>query len=172
MSVSALAVSCLAISSLPWFRDLAFLVPMQCGSWQHQTWLSPADTSTAGVVSTLAQPLHSFWNYFSTSVAYWTPTDLGGWVHLSVFYLFAFSYCSWGSQDKNAKVVCHSLLPWTMFCQNSPPWPVHLGWPYTACLVASLGYTKLLSVGVRWGGLFEIFSLFLEVELYHYKRPA
>ena len=23
---------------------------------------------------------------------------------------FAFSYCSWGSQGKNAKVVCHSLL--------------------------------------------------------------
>ena len=37
-------------------------------------------------------------------------------------YLFAFSYCSWGSQGKNTEVVCHSLLQWTMFCQNSPPW--------------------------------------------------
>ena len=35
-------------------------------------------------------------------------------------YLFAFSYCSWGSR-KNAEVVWHSLLQWTMFCQNSPP---------------------------------------------------
>ena len=34
-------------------------------------------------------------------------------------YLFAFSYCSWGSQGKNAEVVCHSLLQWTTFCQNS-----------------------------------------------------
>jgi len=35
-------------------------------------------------------------------------------------------------QGKNTSVVCHSLLQWTTFCQNSPPWPVHLGWPYTA----------------------------------------
>ena len=40
---------------------------------------------------------------------------------------FAFSYCSWGSQSKNTKVVCHSLLQWTTFCQNSPPWPKYLG---------------------------------------------
>ena len=31
-------------------------------------------------------------------------------------------------------MVCHSLLQWTTFCQNSPPWPIHLGWPYTAWL--------------------------------------
>ena len=37
-------------------------------------------------------------------------------VHLSVSYLFAFSYCSWGSQGKNAEVVCHSLLHRTIFC--------------------------------------------------------
>ena len=34
-------------------------------------------------------------------------------------YLFAFSYCSWGSQGKIAEVICHSLLQWTMFCQSS-----------------------------------------------------
>ena len=28
--------------------------------------------------------------------------------------------CSWGSQGKT-EVVCHSLLQWTTFCQNSPP---------------------------------------------------
>ena len=27
----------------------------------------------------------------------------------------------WGSQGKNTKVVCHSLLHWTTFCQTSPP---------------------------------------------------
>ena len=31
--------------------------------------------------------------------------------HLSVLPLFAFSYCTWGSQGKNAEVVCHSILP-------------------------------------------------------------
>ena len=55
-------------------------------------------------------------------------------LHLSVSYLFAFSYCSWGSQGKNSDVVCHSLLQWTTFCQTSPPWLVHLGWPHTAWL--------------------------------------
>ena len=49
-------------------------------------------------------------------------------------YLFAFSYCSWGSQAKNTDVVCHSLLQWTTFCQTSPPWPGRPGWPHTAWL--------------------------------------
>ena len=44
----------------------------------------------------------------------------------------AFSYCSWGSQGKNTEVVCHSLLQWTTFSQNSPPRPVCLGWLYMA----------------------------------------
>ena len=47
---------------------------------------------------------------------------------------FAFSYRSWGSQGRNTEVVCHSLLQWTTFCQNSPPWPIRLGWPYMAWL--------------------------------------
>ena len=34
-------------------------------------------------------------------------------------YLFAFSYCLWGSQVTNTEVVCHSILQWTTFCQNS-----------------------------------------------------
>ena len=57
---------------------------------------------------------------------------------LSVSYHFAFSYCSWGSQGKNTEVVCHFLLQWTTFCQNYPPWPIHLGWPYTAWLIVPL----------------------------------
>ena len=56
-------------------------------------------------------------------------------VYISVSYFFAFSYCSLGSQGKDTEVVCHSLLLWTTFCQNSPPWPTHLGWPYTAWLI-------------------------------------
>ena len=31
-------------------------------------------------------------------------------------------------------MVCHSLLQWTTFCQTSPPWSAHLGWPHTAWL--------------------------------------
>ena len=65
-------------------------------------------------------------------VAYWALTNLGS--ALSVSYHFAFSYCSWGSQGKNTEMVCHPLLQWTTFCQTSPPWPIHLGWPHTAWL--------------------------------------
>ena len=56
----------------------------------------------------------------------------------SVSYLFAFSYCSWGSQGKNTEVVYHSLVHWTTFCQNSPLRPICLGWPYMAWLIVSL----------------------------------
>ena len=65
-------------------------------------------------------------------------------------YLLPFSYCSWGSQGKNAEVVCHSLLQWTMFCQTSPPWPVHLGCPYMAWLIVSLSQTRLWSMQSVW----------------------
>ena len=44
----------------------------------------------------------------SSSIAYWTPSNLGA--HLLVSYLFAFSYCPWGSPGKNNGVVCHSCL--------------------------------------------------------------
>ena len=45
---------------------------------------------------------------------------------------------TWGSQGKNTEVVCHSLLQRTSFCQNSPPWPVCLGWPSMVWLIVSL----------------------------------
>ena len=50
---------------------------------------------------------------------------------------------AWGGQSTGVsalasvlpkKVVCHSLLQWTSFCQTSPPWPAGLGWPHTAWL--------------------------------------
>ena len=31
-----------------------------------------------------------------------------------------------------------SFLQWTTFCQNSPPWSVHLGWSYMAWLIVSM----------------------------------
>ena len=95
-------------------------------------WASSSHQMANIIIFTLAQPLHSFWSYFSTLLQKYIGRLLTWRVHLSVSYLFAFSYCSWGSQGKNTEVVCHSLLQWTMFCQDSPPWSVHLGWPYTA----------------------------------------
>ena len=138
MWMFTLAVSCLTTSNFPRFMDLTFQVPMQYCSLQHQTLLPSPAHPQLGIVFILAQPLHSFWSYFSTHLQ-WHIGHLPTWgVHLSVSYLFAFSNCSWGSQGKDTKVVCHSLLQGTTFCQNSPPWHVCLGWPYTTWLIVSL----------------------------------
>ena len=112
MLIFTLAISCVTTSNLLWFMDLTFQVPMQYCSLNHQTLLlSPVISTTghcfcSGSVSSffLELFLHSF------PVAYWAPTDLGS----SSFSVFAFSYCSWGSQGKNTEVVCHSLLQFVL----------------------------------------------------------
>ena len=107
---------------------------MQYCSLQHQTLLLSPVTSTTGYCFCFASIpsffLELFLHWFL--VVYWAPTNLGS----SSFSIlsFAFSYCSWGPQGKNTEVVCHSLLQWTPFCQTSPPWPAHLGWPHTVWL--------------------------------------
>ena len=77
---------------------------------------------------------------FSSSIM---DIDWPGELIFQCHIFFTFSYCSWGSQGKKTEGICHSLLQWTTFCQNSPLWPVHLGWPCTAWLIASLSYTRL-----------------------------
>ena len=47
ISMFTIAISCLTMSSLPWFMDLTSQVPMQYCSLQHQTWLLPWNSSTA-----------------------------------------------------------------------------------------------------------------------------
>ena len=59
-------------------------------------------------------------------------------------------YCSRGSQGKNTGMVCPSLLWWTSFCQISPLWPFHLGWPRMAWLIASLNYASPFSMTRLW----------------------
>ena len=114
--------------------DLTFQVPIQYCSCQHWTLLLSPVTSTAGCCFCFGSIPSFFLELFLhwSPVAYWAPTDQGS--SLLVSYHFAFSYCSWGSQVKNTEVVCHSLLQWATFCQTSPPWPAHLGWPHMAWL--------------------------------------
>ena len=121
-----------------WFTDLTLQVPMQYCSLQHLTLIPSPVTSTTGFYFCFGSVSSFFLELFLqwSPVAYWVPTTCG--VHLSVSYLFAFSYCSWGSQGKNTEVACHSLLQWITFYQNSPPCLVHLGWPYMAWLIISL----------------------------------
>ena len=134
MPIFTLTITCSIPSNLPWFMDLTFQVPMQYCSLQHWTLLPSLVTYTTeccfcfGSVSSFFLVLFLHWS----PVVCWTPTDLGSL--FSVSYLFAFSYCLWGSQGRNSEVVCHSFLQWTIFCQNSPPWPIHLGWPHMAWL--------------------------------------
>ena len=139
ISTFTLAIYCLTTSNLPWFIDLTFQVPMQYWSLQHWILLSPADTSTTGCYFCFGSASSFFLELFlhSSPVAYWAPTHVGS-SSFSLISFFAFSYCSWGSHGKNTEVVCHSLLQWTTFCQNSPPWPIHLGWPHMAWLIVSL----------------------------------
>ena len=78
---------------------------------------------------------------------------------------FFFSYCSWGSQGKSSEVVCHSLLLWNTFCQNSPPWLVCLGWPSTAWLqfhwVRRCCGPEFYVLCLTWLGNFQRFFLVL-----------
>ena len=127
---------------------------MQYCPLQHWILLSSADTSTTDhhfhfgpaaslFLELLVVVLHSF------PVAHWTLSNLG----LLIFQchiFFAILYSSWGSHGKYTWVVCHSLLWWITFCQNSPLWPVCLWWPYMAWLTVSLSYTKLWSVWSYW----------------------
>ena len=127
MSTFTFATSCLTTFNLPWFLDLTFQVPMQYHSLQHRTWLPSPVIPTRGCwfcfgsVSSFFLELFLHWS----PVAYWAPTNLG--VHLSVSYLFAFSYCSWGTQGRNLR-----------FCQNSQAWPICLRWPQMTWLIVSL----------------------------------
>ena len=133
-----------------------YQVPMQyCSVYSirlyfHHVWLYFQTHLQPSVVSTLAQPLHSFWSYFST-LPQWHIGRLPTWgTHLLASYHFTFSYCSWNSWGKNTGVICRSLLQWAVFCQNFPLWPVCLGWPCMAWLVASLSYASPFAMTRLW----------------------
>ena len=79
MLMFTLAISCLTTSNLPWFLDLTFQVPMQYCSLQHQTYLPPPDTSTAGSCFSFGSVSSFLLELFlySSPIAYLAPTDLG-----------------------------------------------------------------------------------------------
>ena len=150
MSIFTLSISCLITSNLPWFMDLTVQVPRQYCILQHRTLLSSPDPSTAELHFLFGQASSFFLELLviaprSSPIAHWTPFGLGGGAHLPVSYLFAFSYCSWGSHGKNTRVASNSLL---QFCQNSPPWPSHLEWPGMAWFIALLSYAS--SFATTW----------------------
>ena len=88
ISVFSLAISCLITSSLLWFMDLIFQVPMQYCYLQHQTLLSPPDTSTTGHCFCFCPASSLFLELFlrSSPLAYGHLPTWGA--HLPVSYLF------------------------------------------------------------------------------------
>ena len=92
-----LAISCLTSSYLPWFMDLTFKILMQYCSLQHQTLLSPPDTSTTGhhfCFGTAASFILELFVivFCSSPVVSWTSSDLGGssstFISFCLFFLF------------------------------------------------------------------------------------
>ena len=134
MSTFSLAIPCLTTFNLPWFTNLPVQVPMQYCSLQHWTLLPSPVTSTTGYcfcfgsVSSFFRELFLHWS----PVAYWAPTDLES-SSFRVLSLFAFSYCSWGSQGKNTEVACHSPSPVDhilsdLSTMTLPPWVAWQAW--------------------------------------------
>ena len=113
LSVFTPPVSCLATFSLPWFMNLAFQVPMQYCSLQHQTLLSPPDTPTAGWCLIC---LGLF--ILSGAISLLFPSSKsdtyqpGGLILLWHLFL-PFK----GFLRQETGVGCHSLLQQIMFCQ-------------------------------------------------------
>ena len=127
MLMFTLATSYSTTSNLPWFLVLTFQVPMQ---YFFLTASIPFRAISLG-----------------SPVAYWTPTNLGvGFIFQCRLFILFMGF----SRQKNAEVLYHSLLQWATFCQNSPPWPIPLGLPYTARLVVSLSDTELQSMWSFW----------------------
>ena len=74
-----LAISCMTTSSLPWFMDVTFQVPIQYCSLQHWTLCPSSVTSTTGCcfcfgsISSFFLELFLHWS----PGAYWISTNLG-----------------------------------------------------------------------------------------------
>ena len=101
-----LAISCVTTSSLPWFADLTFQVPVQYCSLQHWTLLLPPDTSTT-VISALPQPLHSFWSYYQSPPLFPSSIMDTFWPGGLIFQITAFMLLWW-------RCLCNSMKLWAM----------------------------------------------------------
>ena len=104
-----------------WFLRPTWLCTPGClalGEWSHHCGYMP-------------HYLHSFWSYFSIFLQSNKPGEL-----IFQWYIFLPFHPVHGVLK--GRILKWSLLQWTTFCQNSPPWPIHLGWPYTTWLLVLL----------------------------------
>ena len=138
-----LAISYLTTSNLPWFMDLTFQVPIQYCALQHQTLLLSPVTFTTGCCFCFGSVPSFFLELFLhwSLVAYWAPTDLGSLSFIVLSFCLFILFMGFSRQEY--------WRQWTTFCQTSPPWPVHLGWPHMAWL-SFIELDKLWSMWSDW----------------------
>ena len=110
MLIFNLVISCLTMSNghniSGSYTFLFFIVSDFTFTNRHiQNWASFSLWPSLFILSGAISPL--FFN--SILETYWP----GDGAHLPLSYLFAFSYCSWGSWRKNTGVVCYSFPQWT-----------------------------------------------------------
>ena len=136
--LAALGLGCDTTYNLPWFMDLTFQVHMQYWSLQHRTLLLLLVTSTNGYCFCFGSFPSFFLELFLhwSPVAHWAPTDLGSSSFSVLSFCLFILFMGFSRQEYWSGLPFP--FPWTTFCQNSPPWPVRLGWPYTAWLIVSL----------------------------------
>ena len=65
-------------------------------------------------------PWTSWCNKLHSTISTVLLSEFVSWAVWLQQYLFAFLYSSWSSHSKYTGVVCHSLLQWILFYQNSP----------------------------------------------------
>ena len=123
---------------------------MQYCSLQHQTLLPSPVTSTTGCCFCFALVSSFFLELFLqwSPVAYCTPNDLGSSSFSVLSFCLFILFMGFLRQEYYSGLHCR--LQWITFCQNPPPWPIHLGWPYTAWLIVSLSSTRLWSIWSDW----------------------
>ena len=140
------------MSTLPWFIDLTFQVPMQYRSLEHHTLLSPPDMSTTECHFHL-DPASSFFLKlflcFST-IVFWTPTDLGALIFWCCIILPFHTVHTF----LKVRILEWCVIPFSSgrgFVRSLHQ-VIYLGWPYEAWLIASLSYTRLWSMWSLWLG--------------------
>ena len=132
MSTFTLAISCLTTSNLPRFMDLT-----SPGSYAVLLFTASDLASITSHISNWVLFLLCFRLFILSGVI--SPlisSSVLGTYRPGAFIFQCPIFLPFHSVHGvlKATVVCHSLLQWTTFCQNSPPWPVRLGWPHTAWL--------------------------------------
>ena len=134
MSTFTLAISCLTTSNLSWFMDLTFQVPTQYCSLQLRTLLLLPVASTAGYHFCLGSFPSFFLELFLhwSAVTYWAPTDPGHSPFSIILFCLFILFMGFSRQEYWSGLPFPS--PVSTFCQTSPPWPAHLGWPHKAWL--------------------------------------